>query len=88
MGRSSHRISEGVDLYLCVPLRVTTGGLHCSYYVASWTKFCPGSDNNHRVLGRPIIMRARRLSSMSDVGGPSTGWMRKGEEGCSIKTAM
>jgi hypothetical protein len=28
------------------------------------------------------------LSVMSDVGGPSKGWMRKGEEGCSIETAM
>jgi hypothetical protein len=25
---------------------------------------------------------------LSDVGGPSKGWMRKGEEGCSIETAM
>jgi hypothetical protein len=26
--------------------------------------------------------------TLSDVGGPSKGWMRKGEEGCSIETAM
>jgi hypothetical protein len=25
---------------------------------------------------------------MLDVGGPSKGWIRKGEEGCSIETAM
>jgi outer membrane translocation and assembly module TamA len=34
------------------------------------------------------IYMATYAAVVSDVGGPSKGWMRKGEEGYSIETAM
>jgi hypothetical protein len=45
----------------------------------------------HGRLGREkkvIVSRELCRALMSDVGGPSKGWMRKGEEGCCIETAM
>jgi outer membrane translocation and assembly module TamA len=35
-----------------------------------------------------VYIHVSHVYKLSDVGGPSKGWMRKGEEGCSIETAM